>query len=466
MKKISFEDFWKNRQKGPASEWFAAKAFAAAIGIGALLLCTPLATQSGKWPDPLTAIFTATSATCVTGLVVVDTGTFFSEFGQTVIILLIQLGGIGFMTLGTFFLVLSGRRLAVSDESVLMDAMGTGGVNSLKGVLKTTILFTLSLETIGALLIAHRLMSAYGFGTYRALCDGFFHAISAFCNAGFALHETSLTAYRADPVIVPVILTLIVLGGLGFVVVFNLGQIQWWRRDRLKKGRLTLHSRIVLATSAVLTLAGAVSFYVMERNNVLYALPLGEQISCSIFQGVTPRTAGFNVVDMSSVLPATLFSTMVLMFIGGSPASTAGGIKTTTLVVLMYSVIAIVRGRDETEIRHRIVPGKIVRESLSIFFLAIFLVSVFSCILLVTERHLLQPGMHNPEHILFEAVSAFATVGLSAGVTPHLSAAGRIAIIMLMFIGRLGPLTLALTIGRREVRPSTARYPEEEIVVG
>ncbi len=449
------------------TQWYAVRAFAAAILLGALALMTPWASSDGSCIDPLTALFTATSATCVTGLVVVDTGTAFSPFGQGIILLLIQLGGLGIMTLGTFLLVLAGRRLRMRNEFVLMDALGHERVRGLKPLLLRTIGFTLWIEAVGALLLALRFRHAYGYDWGRALAHGSFHSVSAFCNAGFALYETSLVRWQTDPAILVTISFLIVLGGLGFLVLFNLSSIQFWTRDRVQRGRLTLHSRIVLISSGILIVAGVAAIYLLEKEHTLHGLAWPDRLSCALLQSVTARTAGFNAVDMAAVKPATRFLTILMMFIGGSPASTAGGVKTTTMVVLILTVYAMITSREDTEALHRTIPAKIVREAISIFMLGILCVVVFFTALLITEdAALLSLDLVTPYDIFFETVSAFGTVGLSTGVTPQLSSAGRLLVVVCMFIGRLGPLTLALVIGTRDTRTSPIRYPEEEVVVG
>ena len=448
-------------------EWIAVKTFAAAILVGTALLTTPYATKRGDWQDPLAALFTATSATCVTGLTVVDTGSDLSLFGQIVVLALIQLGGLGIMTLGTFLLVLTGRRLRMQDEFILMDSLGTEGVRGLRSLLARTVLFTVALETVSASILAHRFISAHGYSPTEAVYHGVFHSISAFCNAGFSLYSSSLMGLRTDRTVVLVITCLIVLGGVGFLVLYNVSSLKIWRRDRLSRGKLTLHSKIVLASSAALIALGTLAFLLLESDRTLLALSWPDRLLCSVFQAVTPRTAGFNVVDMADVEPATSFLSMVLMFIGGSPASTAGGIKTTTLIVLALTVVTMVRGREDTELYHRAVPIKIVREALSIFLLSLLCILVFFFILLVSE----EPdatGCTGPAttDLLFETVSAFGTVGLSTGITPDLSAGGKLALVLCMFVGRLGPLTMALIIGGRDLSPTAVRFPEEEVVVG
>jgi trk system potassium uptake protein TrkH len=340
-------------------------------------------------------------------------------------------------------------------------------VRGLKPLLWRTIVFTLWIEGAGALLLALRLRLTHGYEWSKALAHGIFHSVSAFCNAGFALHETSLVQWRHDPAILLIVSALIVLGGLGFLVLFNLSSIRFWTRDRVQRGRLTLHSKIVLLTSGVLILAGGAAFLALEQGHTLHGLDWPDRLSCALLQSITPRTAGFNVVEIAAVKPATRFMTVLLMFIGGSPASTAGGVKTTTMVVLMLTVYAMISSREDTEALHRTIPAKIVREAISIFMLGVLCVVVFFTALLITEdAALLSLDLATPYDVFFETVSAFGTVGLSTGVTPQLSSAGRLLVTVCMFVGRLGPLTLALVIGTRDTRTQPIRYPEEEVVVG
>jgi trk system potassium uptake protein TrkH len=315
-------------------------------------------------------------------------------------------------------------------------------------------------------MISWRLAAAHGFPWDRALYHGVFHSISAFCNAGLALYPDNLVSLRTDRVIVLTMAALIVLGGLGFIVLYNLSNIRFWNRNLLRRGRLNLHSRVVLLVSAGLILTGWLAFYLLEREGTLSLLPEADRITCSLFQSITPRTAGFNVVNMAEVHPATELLTVVLMFIGGSPASTAGGVKTTTLAVLAVTVLAITRSRERPALGHKTVPESIVREAITIFVLGLVVVVAVGFFLAISEKALLaaQPAFTSQD-LVFETVSAFGTVGLSTGVTPYLSTAGKLSLSLCMFIGRLGPLTMAMIIGRRAVEP-LIRYPEEPVVVG
>ncbi len=453
-------------RKAASPEWIVVRAFAFAILLGTLLLCLPWANRRSEWTDPLTALFTATSATCVTGLTVVDTGSFFTLFGQTVVLLLIQAGGLGIMTLGTFLLILTGRRLDIEDEFVLMDSLGYDRIRGLPSLLRRTILFTVLLEGAGAVILAHRLYAAHNLPLGTAAWHGLFHAVSAFCNAGFALQADSLVSFRDDPVILLTISALLILGGLGFLVLHDLSSIRFWRRNLITRGRLSLHTKVVLKTTAILIAGGWILITLLEWNHTLAGLSAPTRFLTSFFHAVTPRTAGFNAVDMTLFHPATLFLTMILMFIGGSPGSTAGGIKTTTLAILCRVTFAITRGRAAVESHGRTISQKVISEALSIFLLgAVLVICAFLALLIIESPPLLVKGCSRADELLFETVSAFGTVGLSTGITASLSAAGKLIIMLVMFVGRVGPLTLALIVGRRAVQQAT-RLPEEELIVG
>ncbi len=456
----------EGQQRPPRPARFVVRAFALAVLVGAGLLLLPCANRAGTWGNPLTALFTATSAVCVTGLTVVDTGGHFSHFGQGVILALMQMGGLGIMTMGTFLLLLTGSRLSLSNEFVLLDALGTERARGLRGLVAATLAYTALIEGTAAVILAARFVEAYGYPWPSALYQGLFHAVSAFCNAGFALYPDNLVRFRADAVVVSTLGLLIVLGGLGFTVLYNLSFLRPWRRNRRTRGRLTLHARVVLTVTGVLLAAGFAGFLATEWTQTLAGLPLSEKLLAAGFQAVTPRTAGFNVVDMAALRPATHFFTMFLMFIGGSPASTAGGIKTTTLAVLIMTMVTMVRGREDVEIGNRCLPGRAIREALVVFVSSIGLVCLFFGVLLITEHvPLLATGLSASDRLLFETMSAFCTVGLSTGITPDLTPWGKLCLVACMFIGRVGPLSLALVVGGRAVG-QRLRYPEEDLAVG
>jgi trk system potassium uptake protein TrkH len=441
--------------------------FLFAILTGAVLLTLPMANTSGRGLEFIAALFTATSATCVTGLSVIDIGTELTLFGQLVVLSLIQLGGLGITTFGTFLLVIVGRRLSVQSEFVLMSSYGIDEVDGLRSLLRWTMGLTFAIEGVGAFLLWTRYLHAPSGldlppGIWPPVYYAIFHAVSAFCNAGFSLHHDNLIPFQRDPIYLFVIDLLIVLGGLGFLILYNLITTKFWRRNLKTRGRITLHSKIALTATFLLIALGAAAFLSEEWGNTLKDLPVLDKVGCSLFQSITPRTAGFNVVDMGQVKEITRFTTNLLMVVGGSPGSAAGGVKTTTMVVLIMTIIAICKNRKEMVIFSRTVPNTIVREALAIFVLALSLVLTAFGLLLVTEAPL-KPD--DASKLMFETISASATVGLSINLTPSLSNWGRLIIISCMFVGRLGPLAVALLIGAREESPRI-RYPEEEIVVG
>ena len=458
------------REKTPhplSPQVLMALAFLLAILTGAFLLALPAANTNGQWRDAVSAIFTATSATCVTGLTVIDIGSELTRFGQLVVLTLIQLGGLGVTTFGTFLLVLVGRRLSVQSEFVLMDAYGVEAVQGIRALLLWTMGFTLLFEGIGTFLLWTRYLApppslALALDPWTALYYASFHAVSAFCNAGFSLHRDSLIAFQHDPFYLGVVGSLIVTGGLGFLVLYNLVTIKFWRRNLMTRGRITLHTRTVLTATAILILTATLLFLGLEWSNTLVDLPVADKLSCALFQGVTPRTAGFNAVAMGQIKEVTRFITALFMLVGGSPGSSAGGIKTTTLVVLIMTVTAMCRNRRETVLLNRTLPYAVVREAVVIFLLMLSLVALAYGVLLATEYP--QQG-DDAAKLFFETVSAFATVGLSIDHTGTLSNAGRWVIIVCMYVGRLGPLAVALLIGSRD-ESQRIRYPEEEIVVG
>ena len=435
--------------------------FLSVISAGTILLLLPWSTASGKSPGFITALFTATSATCVTGLIVVDTGSYFSLFGQSIILALIQLGGLGIMTLSTAFTLLLGRKMTVREKVILGDVFNYTRYDFLQTLLKSILLMTIFIEALGFL--SFYISFARHMPRAKAAYFSLFHSISAFCNAGFSTFSDSFMGMRTD---VPVNLTLvilIVLGGVGFTVLLDLRQLFFWRRPR----KFSFHTRLVLSTTAFLTVLGAVLIFFFEFWGPLSGLGIRDKIFGAIFQSVTARTAGFSTLPISSMNVASLFLIINLMFIGASPGSTGGGIKTTTFAIVASFIRSMVKDRDDVEVYKRTVPRRVVHRAISVFALGIMLIFTCTFILCVTERSL--PLLYRQHGLLvsvmFEATSAFGTVGLSTGITPHLSTMGKLIITLAMFIGRTGPLTLALAIGLRESK-TRYRYPEMHIMVG
>jgi trk system potassium uptake protein TrkH len=426
--------------------------FAVVILFGALLLTLPRATQDGLGLPFLNAAFTATSAVCVTGLVVVDTGTTFTLFGQWVILLLIQVGGLGFMTFATMFAMILGKRITLKERLLLQEALNQVSVEGVVRLTKSVLQISFAIEAIGALILTLRWYSDFGWS--KALYYGVFHSISAFNNAGFDLfgNFSSLTAFVGDPFINITIMLLIICGGLGFIVLADL-------LAHPKKFRL--HTKIVLQVSGVLILLGAVVILIMEFTNpkTLGPLPLGTKVLAALFQSVSPRTAGFNTLNLSGMYDTTLLTMIVFMFIGASPGSTGGGIKTTTFISIVLSVLSTYRSDPHVVLEGRTIPKDVIQKAWAITTSAAILIFIIISILSLTEKSDLLT-------VLFEVTSAFGTVGLSLGITPTLTNVGKMAIILTMFIGRVGPLTLAFVLSQKKNKQAHIKYPDERIMIG
>ena len=428
--------------------------FLGTILAGALLLMLPAASASRTWMRPMDALFTACSAVCITGLSVIDVGAALSRFGQCVLLFLVQLGTVGIMTLGTFFLVVVGRRLSLSSEFSLMNAYGASGVRGWRGLVVWVVGSMVVIEILGTCAL-HAAFPEMGWFAAH------FYAVMAFCNAGFALAPDSLAGFGRQPLALSVLAALILLGGLGFLVIYNLCTIQFWRRNLVKRGRLSLHARVVLVASAVLV-AGMFAFLLaLEWKGALAPFRAPEKLAVALFHAVSPRTCGFSVVPMEACHAATRFATEILMFIGAGPGGAAGGIKVTTFAVFAMTLAAICRGRRETVMFRRSIPDAAVREAIVIVTAFAAMISLAMTALLLTD------GDRLPfEHLLFETVSAVSTTGLSCeNTTAALSTAGRVVVMLCMFCGRLGALAVVLLIGGQDER-ITIRYPREELVVG
>lgn len=427
--------------------------FAVMIIIGTLLLMLPLSIVSGQSLSFIDALFTATSAACVTGLVVVDTGTYFTGFGQAVILVLIQIGGLGFMTMATLFALLLKRRISLRDRLILQEAMNQSSMEGIVRLIRKVLIYSLVIEAAGAILLSIRW--AFDMPLDRALYYGLFHAVSMFNNAGFDIFGDyrSLTVHVSDPVVNLVVMFLIIAGGIGFIVMSDLVE---FRRTR----RLSLHSKVVLTMTAGLILAGMAVILIFEFTNsrTLGPLNFGGKLWAALFQSVTSRTAGANTLDITGLRQATQFFVIILMFIGASPGSTGGGIKTTTFTLMIGAVISMLRGREDIVLfRYRLAQERVFK-ALTITLLALLLIVMVSMVLSTTEG---SPFLM----ILFETTSAFATVGLSLGMTPELTDIGKILISLTMFAGRLGLLTLAYALGPKQGKP-LYKYPEGKIIIG
>ncbi len=438
--------------------------FAGLILVGTLFLMLPAASTSIglSWVD---ALFTATSATCVTGLVVVDTGTHLSLFGQWVVILLIQLGGLGIMTFSTVFILFMGGRLSFVGRTVIQDTFTHSPDTRLTSLIKHVLLLTLILEGLGATLLFLRFAWIYPPG--KALFYSLFHAISAFCNAGFSLFPDNFMGFQQDPLLNLTICGLIITGGIGFLVLVELKRLVFARRASQITRRLSVHSKMVLSLTLLLLMGGTLGFLIFEWHGGLGDLHLPTKVMAAFFQSVTTRTAGFNTLDFGKVASITLFFAVSLMFIGAGSGSTAGGIKVNTLGVLFALSRARLRGEESVNIFHRTLSPAVVARAIAVFAVSLVVVHVATMALVMTEMGFTPHGQNGRLflELLFEVVSAFGTVGLSTGVTPTLSSTGKVILVLVMFTGRLGPLAIALGLFGRE-RTAKLEYGESSVMVG
>lgn len=435
--------------------------FVIAIGVGSLLLALPISSASGKAVPYLDALFTATTATCVTGLVTLPTATTWSVFGQVVILVLIQIGGLGIITIMSGFMLMLNRKMGIGDKLLLQDAFNLNTMSGLAKFIRNILLGTLIIECVGALLYMTVFVPDFG---ARGIWISVFNSVSAFCNAGIdIIGENSLYAYAQNPVINAVTSALIIFGGIGYIV--------WWDvlrvfRTRTAKNRrifrhLTLHSKIAIVSTLVLILGGGLLLFIVEYNNTdtIGGLSLGGKIQVSLFQSVTTRTAGFASVPQENLTGAGAIISMVLMLIGGSPVGTAGGIKTVTATVLMCSALSTVRNKDTATLFNRAISADSIRKAVAV-------AATFVCIL-VSSATLLSMTTDAPTlDVLYEAMSATATVGLSRNVTSGLDSLGKIIIIFTMYFGRVGPISLAVALGSRGKDQNAISDPVEEISIG
>ena len=422
---------------------------------GSLILTLPIASRSGEWTPFLDSMFTATSATCVTGLVVYDTFTHWNVFGQLVILLLIQIGGLGFITVGVGFSMAFRRRIGLWQRDLLKESINAMEIGGIVKLSRKIFIGTALCEGAGAILLATRFIPEFGFvkGIYYSI----FHAISAFCNAGFDLMGgqqpyASFTAYATDPVINITIMLLIIVGGLGFVVWSDVVS----KRFRWKN--YCLHTKMVISVTLILIFGGALLLFLFEQGGTIKGMSTGDQILTSLFGSVTARTAGFNTVDTGALQPESKLLTIALMFIGGSPGSTAGGVKTTTIAVILIYVISNLRGESGCNVFHRRIGDEVIKRASMVFCLNLFLGLTSVTLILATSN------LHMSD-VLFEVYSAISTVGMTTGITRDLNVVGRIVIIILMYCGRIGSMTFALSF---VAKPETKglSLPEEKITIG
>ncbi len=427
--------------------------FALVIFFGTILLMLPLASTQNRVTPLVDALFTSTSATCVTGLVVVDTGLHFSLFGQIIILLLIQIGGLGIMTISTTFALLLGQNISLKLKNVMNQVAGGSNTVNIFQLLKNTVLVTAVIEATGSFILFFQFSRDYPI--LRAIYLSVFHAVSAFCNAGFSPIRDNLVGYAGNAIVSLTIPMLIILGGIGFTVLIDLNRFIFYK-DKVRK--LSVHSKIVLSATLALIVLGFLAFFVLEFNSSMRGFSIAKRILSSFFQSVTTRTAGFNTVNMSILSKGSVLIAVALMFIGASPGSTGGGIKTTTFSLLALTVVSMIKGkRDLSVFRRKITIGNF-REATALTMLSAGIVFFIVLLLMTIEPHTF-------DKILFEAVSAFGTVGLSMGITPFLTDAGKVLITILMYIGRIGPLTMIYAFSIRK-KHTNINYAEETIAIG
>lgn len=446
--------------------------FAFLIFIGAFILTLPISNNYGQWTSPVDAIFTATSAICVTGLVVVNTSLYWSVIGKIVILILIQIGGLGFVAVLTSVYLLLGRKITLKERKVIQSSFNQSSLDGMVKFTSIAVRGTLIVELIGAVLLTLYFLFKQGESFFKALIYGVFHSISAFCNAGFdILGSNSLMNYDTSIYINVIIMALIILGGIGFGVWLDvIKKLVRDKRDltlKRKMMNLSLHSKLAIITSIILILLGAIFTLVVEYNNpsTLGSYNFFEKIIVSFFQSVTLRTAGFNTIDLANLNEGTKFLYVIIMLIGGSPGGTAGGLKTVTIAVIFMTVYCIIKGKEDTEVFYKKIPFFVLQKCMTILAVYISLFIVGSILLAVLDNNLLENFTFLD--IMFEVASALGTVGLTVGITPNLSIIGKIIISITMFLGRLGPVTMAMALTlRQDSNSASIKYPEEEVIVG
>ncbi len=430
--------------------------FLGVILTGTFILMLPVSAAEGKTIGFIDALFMATSATCVTGLSTLSLNEYFSIFGQVVVLVLIQIGGLSIMTLYSSMAILLGRSMKMKDRIVMQDLLDVSSLEELFAMIINIVKYTFFIELWGGIVLTIA-FTFDGFEFGKAIYYGFFHSISAFCNAGFALFDNSLENYATSPLVHGTISVLIVLGGIGFIALKELKEVVTREKTIV---RLGMHTKIVLITTAVLIVGGAIFIFFGEFLGALDGYTLWEKIQISSFQSITLRTAGFNTIPLTHLNKYTLYVMTMFMFIGGSPGSTAGGVKTTTLAILIQSIMSTLKGDKNVRILDRTIPSPLVVRATALMFISILITSFFIFLMMKLE----------PDQdfltLFFEAISASGTVGLSLGVTQYLSVMGKFAVAMLMLVGRIGPLTLILAIGERQKSSGKFDYPDGRIMIG
>ena len=431
--------------------------FGGVILLGALILMLPISSQSRVVTPFIDTLFTATSAVCVTGLVVVDTGTYWSVFGKTIILILIQIGGIGFMTMTTSLAIIMGKKIGLRNRMIMQEALNQFSLAGVIRLTKYVIMITFMVELAGAALLSIRFIPDFGLknGIYYSI----FHAVSAFCNAGFDIMGgyRSLVEYATDPLVSLVITTLIIIGGLGFIVIADLTRFK-----SIKK--LSLHTKLVLLVTASLIVFGFFVILLLEFDNpnTIGNFTWSEKVVASLFASVTPRTAGFNTLDLNGLMMPTRLITMILMFIGGSPGSTAGGLKTTTFGIMILYLVSFFKGSVDINFANRRISKDVANRTVAVIIISVIWVVSMTFLLAVFQSDMAL------ESLVFESISAFGTVGLSLGITPFLSIYGKAILTVMMFFGRLGPLTIIVAMNNKSNKTGKdlLRYPEGKIIVG
>lgn len=426
--------------------------FIAVIVIGGIILSLPISSRSGEPTNFLDSIFTSTSAVCVTGLITLNTSTHWNTFGQTVIMTLIEIGGLGFMSFAVLISLILRKKITLRERLIMQEAMNTFSIQGLVRMVKYVLIFTVSVQFFGALLLSTQFVPEYGIS--RGVFYSIFHSISAFCNAGFDLFGTSLVTYSSNSVVILVISALIIIGGLGFTVLLELYDFKG-----IKK--LSVHAKLVIITTLILIFGGTILMLIFEFNNTqsIGNMSLSDKLLNSFFASVTPRTAGFNSVQTTGMTLASKILTVILMLIGGSPGSTAGGLKTVTCGILVLTVISVIKGREDTEVFGRRFTKEIIYKAFTIVFIGLSLVIGVTMILSYTEV-----GASFID-LLYESASALGTVGLTLDLTPNLTSIGKVLIMIMMYLGRVGPLTVMLAVTRNR-KKSGYKYPEGKILIG
>ncbi len=425
------------------------------ILVGALILSLPISSRSGKSTNFLDSLFTATSSVCVTGLITLDTGTYWNTFGQSVILFLIEIGGLGFMSLTTFIYIIIGKKITLRDRMIVQEAINVFDIQGIVRMVKGILLFTVIVQGIGAIALGFIFIPDYGLS--KGIFYSIFHSVSAFCNAGFDLigNFNSITGYNTNTLFILVISALVIIGGLGFSTISNIYQTR-------NRKRLSVNTKLVITTTITLLAIGTIAFFFLEYNNpeTLGNMTFKNKLLNAFFSAVTPRTAGFNSISTGGMTDSSKILTIMLMFIGGSPGSTAGGIKTTTIGLIILTIICVIKGRDDTEAFGRRFSKEIVYKAFTLFAIAIGIVFVVTFILVIAEQG------EDFIDLLYEATSAFGTAGITTGVTQRLDVIGKIVIIISMYIGRVGPLTIIFALTKKKKKKISYKYPEGKLLIG